>query len=139
MDNPVLCDPSIYPNNEVLASHLKRAKASFDALFAYNHEKYPEFEERWRYYNDGKSWLMNVSRKKKTLFWLSIMDGSFRTTFYLNAKAAPCVGSLSIPKPLKAEFKKTAEKTFRGLTVVVKAKKDLETYKEILHLKMATM
>ncbi len=139
MDKPVLSDPSLFPTDEILFSHLGRAKPSFVSLFEYNHARFPEFVERWKYYNDGKSWLMNVSTKKKTLFWLSVNDGYFRTTFYLNAKAAQRVASIKIPEELKTKFEETAGQKFRGITVVVKAKKDVETYKELLSLKLATI
>ncbi len=139
METPVLSDPEIFPTDEVLTEHLGRAKASFDSLFDYNHTTFPEFEERWKYYNDGKSWLMNVSRKKKTLFWLSVKNRSFRTTFYLNPRGAECVSGTKIPKELKAQFKATEGKKFRGITVAITAKKDVEIYKELLKLKMATM
>ncbi len=139
MDKPVLSDPAIFPTEEVLFSHLGKAKPSYVLLFQFNHEKFPEFVERWKYYNDGKSWLLNVSRKKKTLFWLSVKDGYFRTTFYLNAKAAQLVPGSKIPKELKGKFEETAGQTFRGITVPIKTKKDVEVYKELLALKMATI
>jgi len=139
MDQPVLSDPAVYPTEEVLSSHLRKAKASFVSLFAYNHANFPDFEERWKYYNDGKSWLMNVSRKKKTIFWLSIRNGWFRTTFYLNSKGAECVPGARIPKGLKTKFRESAGKKIRGITVEIKAKADVEIYKELLALKMATM
>jgi len=139
MKKPVLSDPAIYPTDEVLSSHLRKAKPSFALLFRYNHENFPEFVERWKYYNDGKSWLLNVSRKKKTLFWLSVNDGAFRTTFYLNSRAALSVPGSKIPKELKDQFRESEGKTFRGITVVLRTKKDVEVYKELLALKLATM
>ncbi len=139
METPVLSDPDVFPTDQVLSAHLRKARASFVSLFDYNHKTFPEFEERWRFYNDGKSWLMNVSRKKKTLFWLAVMDGAFRTTFYLNPRAADCVPASKIPKELKARFKETEGKKFRGITVVITKKKDVEIYKELLTLKMATL
>jgi hypothetical protein len=139
MDNPVLSDPSIFPTDEVLSSHLGKAKVSFALLFQFNHTNFPEFIERWKYYNDGKSWLLNVSRKKKTLFWLSVRTGAFRTTFYLNARAAQLVPDSKIPKELKDLFKESEGKAFRGLTVSIKTRKDVEVYKEVLALKLATM
>lgn len=139
MDKPVLSDPSIFPTEEVLFSHLGKAKPSYVLLFQFNHESFPEFVERWKYYNDGKSWLLNVSRKKKTLFWLSVKDGSFRTTFYLNAKAAQLVPGSKIAKELKDQFEETAGQTFRWITVPIRTKKDVEAYKELLALKMATI
>ncbi len=139
MDKPVLSDPAIFPTDQVLSSHLRKALPSFALLFQFNHANFPEFVERWQYYKDGKSWLLNVSRKKKTLFWLSVKDGSFRTTFYLNAKAAQLVPGSKIPKVLQDQFKESEGKTFRGITVVIKTRKDVEVYKEVLALKMATM
>jgi hypothetical protein len=139
VDKPVLSDPAIFPTEEVLFSHLGKAKPSFSLLFQFNHTNFPDFVERWKYYNDGKSWLLNVSRKKKTLFWLSVKDGSFRTTFYLNAKAAQRVPVSKIPQELKNQFKESEGKTFRGITVVIKTKKDVEVYKELLAIKMTTM
>jgi hypothetical protein len=139
MDKPVLSNPAIFPTDEVISTHLGKAMSSFALLFQHNHTNFPEFVERWKYYNDGKSWLLNVSRKKKTLFWLSVKDGSFRTTFYLNAKAAQLVPDSRIPQKFKDQFKESEGKKFRGITVVIKTKKDVEVYQKMLALKMATM
>jgi hypothetical protein len=139
MEKPVLSDPAILPTDEVLSLHLGKAMPSFAFLFQFNHTNFPEFVERWKYYNDGKSWLLNVSRKKKTLFWLSVTNGSFRTTFYLNKKAAQLVPDSKIPKELKDRFRESEGKKFRGITVWIKSRKDVEVYKEMLALKMATM
>ena len=139
MDKPVLSDPAIFPSDEVLSAHLGRAKPSFDTLFEFNHNKFPEFVERWNYYMDGKRWLLNVSRKKKTLFWLSVKDRAFTTTFYLNAKAARLVPESNISQKLKDQFKESEGKKFRGITVIIKTKKDVEAYEKLLALKMATM
>lgn len=40
----------------------------------------------WRYYNDGKAWLGKVTHKKKTILWLSVWDGFFKTGFYFTEK-----------------------------------------------------
>ncbi len=139
MEKPVLSDPAVFPTDEILSMHLGKAMTPYASLFKFNHASFPDLVERWKYYNDGKSWLLNVSRKKKTLFWLSVKDKCFRTTFYLNPKASQLVPGSRIPKELKDQFKATEGKKFRGLTVVIKAKKDVEVYKELLALKMATM
>ena len=137
MQKPVLVDPKIYPTDDVIFSHLGKARASFISLFEYNHSSYPDFVENWRYYNDGKSWLLNVSRKKKTMFWLSVRDHFFRTTFYLNARAEQSVIDSRIPKDLKNQFLESSGKKIRGISLVIKTKKDIELYKELLSIKMA--
>ena len=139
MEKPVLCDPEIYPTLEVLSSHLGKASASFAFLFDYNHTNFPEFTENWKYYNDGKSWLLNVSRKKKTVFWLSVSDGLFRTGFYLGAKAEQAVLDSKIPKGYKDQFMQSAGKKFRGISAIIKTKKDVDVYKILLALKMSYM
>jgi hypothetical protein len=137
MESPVLSDPKTYPTEEVLFSHLGKAKEAFTSLFEFNHSDHPDFVEKWRYYNDGKSWLLNVSRKGKTIFWLSILDGSFRVSFYLNSKFERDIVESKIPKALKDQYLKESGKKFRAITVVIKAKKDIDIYKELLSIKMA--
>ena len=65
--------------------------------------EHPGFTQEWRYYNDGKSWLMKVQRKKNTVFWLAILEGSFRTTFYIHEKAKPMVEGSTISDELKQQ------------------------------------
>ena len=136
MQTMVLSDPNIFPTEEVLTSHLGRAAAAYTSLFEFNHSNHPDFVERWRYYNDGKSWLLNVSRKKATLFWLSVSDGSFRTSFYLGSKFEKQVMSSKIPKELKDGYLKESGKKLRAISVVIRTKKDVDTYKELLSIKM---
>ncbi len=139
MDKPVLSDPVIFPTDEVLASHLGKAMSAFVLLFQLNRTNFPEFVERWKYYNDGKQWLLNVSRKKKTVFWLSVKDGSFRTSFYLNGKAAQLVPGSNIPQKLKDQFKESEGQKFRPITVEIKTRKDVEVYRKMLALKIAAL
>ena len=139
MDKPVLSDPDVFPSEEVLSSHLGKANASFISFSEYNHTAHPDFVGKWKYYNDGKRWLFNVSRKKKTVFWLSVGDDFFRTTFYMSSKAEQDIVKSKIPAALKKQYLETAGKKFRPITVVVKAKKDIEAYKELLEIKLSNL
>lgn len=136
MDKPVLGDPAVYPSDEVLASSLGRSKAAYDALFERARAGLPDLEAGWKYYNDGKSWLLKASRKKKTLFWLSAREGSFRTTFYLGAGAGEALLGSALPEGLKEQFRQSAGKKFHGVTVELKAKKDLAAFEGLLALKL---
>lgn len=138
MDKRALGDPEILPSEEVIAGHLGRANAAYLAMLEHNRSAYPDSEERWKYYNDGKSWLFNLSRKKKTLLWLSVEDGFFRATFYLNAAGGEALLGSALPDELKEQFGAAEGKKIRGVTVHVKAKKDLEAYKELLAIKAAS-
>lgn len=138
MDAPILGDKSQFPTDEVIFSHLGKAKPLWVALFRYLDEEHPDFTREWRYYNDGKRWLMKAQHKKKTVFWLSVIEGSFRTTFYIHEKAKKTVEDSTISEELKDQFRtgKSYGK-IRGLTVVFKVKKDVEFAKELIGIKLS--
>jgi len=67
MDQPILSDKTQFPTEEIIYSHLGKAKNIWISFFEYLHENHPDTSSEWRYYNDGKSWLMKVTRKKKRI------------------------------------------------------------------------
>ena len=138
MDTPILSDKSQFPTDEVIFSHIGTAKALWLSLFQYLDQGHPDFTREWRYYNDGKSWLMKVQHRKKTVFWLSILKGSFRTTFYIHESAMKIVQGSTISEELKEQFR--TGKNFgrlRGVTVVYRNKKDVEFAKELMGIKLS--
>jgi hypothetical protein len=94
--------------------------------------------QEWRYYNDGKSWLMKVQHKKKTVFWLSIQKDSFRTTFYIHEKAKKIIEDSKLSEELKDQYLKGKNYgKIRGITVVYKNKKEIEFAKELIGIKIS--
>ena len=138
MEPPVLTDKDEFPSEEVIASHLGRRMALWNALFQFIHAEHADFEERWRYYNDGKSWLLNVSRKKKTVFWLSVIRGTFRITAYFTDKAAESIAASPLSAELKERFVAAgAMGKLRGITITFRKKSDVEDAKILIALKLA--
>ena len=138
MDAPILSDESQFPTDKIVFSHIGKSKTLWAALFQYLDQEHPDFTREWRYYNDGKSWLMKVQHKKKTVFWLSILKGSFRTTFYVHEKAKKTVEESSISKELKDQFRNgKSYGKIRGITVVYKRKKDIDYAKELIGIKLS--
>ena len=138
MEPPVLTDKDEFPSEEVIASHLGRRMALWNALFQFIHAEHADFEERWRYYNDGKSWLLNISRKKKTVFWLSVIRGTFRITAYFTDKAAESIAASALSAELKERFVAArAMGKLRGITITFKKKSDVEDAKILIALKLA--
>ncbi len=138
MDNPILSDKSQFPTDKIIFSHIGKAKPLWVSLFRYIAEAHPDFTQEWRYYNDGKSWLMKVQHKKKTVFWLSVIKDSFRTTFYIHEKAKKIVEDSKISEELKDQYrtgKGYGQMRIRGITVVYKNKKDVEFAKELIGIK----
>lgn len=138
MDTPILGDKSQFPTDKVIFSHLGKAKPLWTALFQFLDKEHAGFAREWRYYNDGKSWLMKIQHKKKTVFWLSVLEGSFRTTFYLHEKAGKLVEESKLSEKLKEQFRSgKSYGKIRGVTVVYKNKKDVESAKELITIKLS--
>ncbi len=138
MDQPILGDKSVFPTQEVIFSHIGKSKTLWESLFENIHTNHPDIAEEWRYYNDGKSWLLKVTRKKKTMFWLSLLKNSFRTTFYFTDKAKNLIAKSGISSALKDQFIKGKKYgAIRGLTIVYKSKKDVKDAQEVLEIKLS--
>jgi len=136
MEQQVLTDKNQFPTEEIIFSHIGKSKILWQSVFEYIHKNHPDFSEQWRYYNDGKSWLLKVTRKSKTIFWLSVIKGSFRMTFYFTDKAEQAVTNSAVSDELKEQFK--SGKRFGkicGITIIFKNKKDVEYAKSLIAIK----
>lgn len=137
METKLLTDSREYPTEEIIFSHIGRSKSLWNSLFAILKSDYPQLAAEWRYYNDGKSWLMKAAVKSKTIFWLSIVKGSFRTTFYFGDKAEEYILRSSISPDLKKQFKDGKKfGKIRGITILFKTKKEIDNAIELINLKL---
>jgi len=78
----LLKDPEIFPSKEVLKDILGEAYSVLEELETRLTQNEFALTFNWHYYKDSSGWLCKVSHKKKTVFWLSIWDGFFKTTFF---------------------------------------------------------
>jgi hypothetical protein len=137
MEIPILINKDIFPTDEVIFSHLGKSKFLWQSIFEYIHENYNDFLEQWKYYNDGKSWLLKVSKKSKTIFWVSILKDSFRMTFYFTDRAEQDIMNSPISDDLKEHFKNGKRyNKIRGLTIVFRYKRDIEYAKSLIRIKL---
>jgi hypothetical protein len=137
MDTPVLTDKGQFPTDAVVTSHLGKSKALWVAFFDHLHAVHADVLEEWRYYADGKSWLLKLTRKSKTVCWISVVEGAFRITFYFTDKAAPAIAASAIAAALKEQFTTgQAYGKVRGLTIVPKRARDIDDAKALIALKL---
>ena len=137
VEKPILNDPDQYPTEEVIYSSIGQRKALWISFFDTLHEHHPDFSEEWRYYNDGKNWLMKVTLKSKTIFWISVRKNAFRITFYFSDKAEELINQSDIPDDLKEEFKNGKRYgKIRGLTFVFRKKKDIEYANSLIAVRL---
>jgi hypothetical protein len=136
MELPCLKDKDEYPDDEVLIRYLGEVKKVWDIFIDLIKENYPSYSTEWRYYNDGKSWLFKITKKKKTICWVSVYNKMFKTTFYLNDRAENFVRQSKLDQEYKDQFiqgKRYGK--IRGLTVAIREPGDLETTKLLIEIK----
>jgi hypothetical protein len=137
MEQPVLSDANQFPSEDIIFSHIEKTKALWISLFEHIHAHHPDFAEEWRYYRDGKSWLLKVTQKKKTIFWLSIVKGAFRTTFYFTDKAEEALMSSDLSDEIKEQFKSGKRfNKIKGVTIIHARKKNIEEAKILIGIKI---
>jgi hypothetical protein len=136
MDKPCLNDKNEYPSDAVLSRCLGKAKNTWDAFIAFLNESYPSFSGEWRYYNDGKSWLCKITKKKKTICWVSIWPKMFKTAFYFPDRAEDLIKISKLKREYIDQFingKRYGK--IRGVTVAVKKSADLNATKTLIEIK----
>lgn len=137
MNEPLLADKEQFPTDEMIFSHIGASRIHWEALFGHVHSKYPEFVGEWRYYKDGKSWLLKTIKKSKTIFWLSVIRGSFKVTFYFGDKAEPVILASMLPASLKTSFQNGKRfGKIRAITVQVENGDDVDNVKSLIEIKL---
>jgi hypothetical protein len=104
VEGQLLRERDVLPAAEVLEDALGGSYSVFNELVGIITK--PDFglALQWNYYNDGKAWLCKVSYKNKTVFWLSVWDGFFKTGFYFTEKNSSGVLKLDIQEKIKEDF-----------------------------------
>lgn len=136
MEQLVLINQNESPTEEIIFSFIGKTKSHWITIFDHIHKQYPEFIEEWRYYKDGKSWLLKVQRKSKTICWVSVLKGKFKMTFYFTDRAKSAIVESSISEQLKQQFiEGKYYNKIRGLTITFNKKEDVEFAKTLLEIK----
>jgi len=99
----------------------------------------PSVTPVWRYYNDGKQWLFRLLQKKETIFWCSLVDDTFRITFYFTDKFEPAILNSPLPEEVITGF--VTSKRFgklRAITIRMEKARDIESIKLLTAIKLLT-
>ncbi len=136
MEPSPLCDPKIYPNDNVLKGTLGAAMPAWEAFTGLLKSDYPLIKPEWRYYNDGKSWLFKVVMKKSTVCWVKVLEKHFRIGFYFGSKASGLIEKSTLDARLKKQYRESEGKQFRPISIEVKKKSDVKSIKELIELKL---
>ena len=103
-------------------------------------ENFRDSSGEWNYYNDGKRWLFKMIRKKKTIFWIGILEDTFRVTFYFGDKAEPIIEQSDLPESIKTNFKNAKRfNTTRGISIDMTNKDDVINAIKLIELRLKTI
>ena len=136
MDKPCLNDKNEYPDDKVLSRHLGDVKITWDAFNDILKQQYPSITGEWRYYNDGKSWLFKVTKKKKTICWISVHENMYKTAFYFPDRAEELITGSTLGKEYIDQFingKRYGK--IRAVVVETTKSSDLNTVKILIDIK----
>jgi len=135
MEKPCLNDKDVHPNDKLLTRALGKAKSAWDSFTDFLDQTCPAFSREWRYYNDGKSWLYKVTKKKKTICWVAVCPGMFSTTFYFPERAGDLIKKSKLAKKYLDQFANNKYGKTRGITVKIKKPADLAATKKLIEIK----
>ena len=107
METQLLRNQEIFPSKEVLKDVLGKVYDVLEELETRITKSDIALTLDWHYYNDGKSWLGKVCHKKKTVFWLSVWEGCFKTTFFFLERHLESIAALDISEKIKEDFLRT--------------------------------
>ena len=82
METKLLQDTEIFPSREVLQNALDKVYNVLDELESQLTQPEYALTFHWKYYKDGKAWLCKMAHKMKTIFWLSVWEEYFKTSFF---------------------------------------------------------
>jgi len=131
-----LTDRNIYPDENVLQAILGKGYAPFTELLELYDKN--EISYEWRYYNDGKMWLCKVTKKKKTIVWMSAVKGFARATIYFSEKYIDGIYDQELSEATKEKIKGTKNTgKSKGCTFEIKSKKVLVEFNRIMQCELS--
>jgi len=96
MEIRLLTEQETFPSKEVLRDTLGNVYEVFEDLETQLSQNEFALIYDWHYYKDSKGWLCKVCHKKKTIFWLSVWDGFFKTSFFFLERHLEGIADLNI-------------------------------------------
>ena len=132
----VLNDKSVMPNEELVFSIIGDKRILWQKIINYLNDNYNDIIEVWRYYNDGKSWLFRTLKKGKTIFWIRVLEHTFRIAFYFSDKAEPMIDQSDLPESIKNDFRNAKRfNTTRGISIEMADDTDADNAIKLIELK----
>ena len=137
MEKNPLSNESIKPTDELVFSIIGEKELLWKQTMSYLYDNNKDITIAWKYYKDGKSWLFRALKKKKTIFWIRLVDDTFRIAFWFAEKLEPILSQSDLPDKLKIDYGKA--KSFnksRCIYIDMQDSNDYQNVKKLIDLKL---
>lgn len=136
----VLSDKDIQPNEELIATIIGDKQLIWKQMMAYLYDNNKDISEVWKYYNDGKSWLFRSLKKKKTIFWIKVLEDTFRIAFWYPIRLESAIMESNLPDSLKIQYKEAKSfNKMRGIYIDIQDSNDLINIKKLIDFKLTNL
>jgi hypothetical protein len=130
-----LRDDQVFPDETVLRQVLENAFQAYLGLLDIFRRQ--NLSAEWRYYHDGKAWLLKVQKKQKTLVWMSAWKGFISATIYLPLKHLDRFSELDIDDSIKEKVEQSKDiMKSKPCTFEISEVGILDDFEKVLKLKM---
>jgi hypothetical protein len=138
MAESVFEDKADMPDDEALAAALGKTHSLWTKIREHLAKEFDPLRPEWKFYSKKYGWTLKVQHKKRTILYLTPLDGGFRIAFVFGDRAVAAVEESTVPETVKEQLRNARKYVEgRGLRIEVKSAKDVKTVKELIHIKMA--
>ncbi len=138
METTAMNDKTVEPTEEMVFSIIGDRAVFWKGIMAHLYDNHKYISEVWKFYNDGKSWLFRTLQKKKTIFWIQVLDDGFHVSFYFGDKLEPFILESDLPESIKNEFVNAKRyNKIRPISIDIKDSDDFENVKILAEIKLA--
>lgn len=136
----VLNDKQIEPTEALISSIIGNKQLIWKQAMNYLYDNNKDISEVWKYYKDGKSWLFRSLKKKKTIFWISVLEDTFQITFWFPVRLEPKITESDLANSIKTQYinAKTFNNT-RGISINIQDSNDLVNIKGLIDFKLKNL
>jgi len=137
MEASMLYDESFKPDDESLFQIFGETAKHWQAVKKHLKDEFGNYNEEWKFYYKKSGWLLQVTQKKRTLFWLRPFIGYFSITFWFSDKTVAIVEKSDLPEDIINTLKNAKKHQIgRSISIYVKLTEDVENVKKLIGIKI---
>ena len=137
MEPIVLTNKLIKPTDDIVFKIIGDRSALWQQIMGYLKNNYSDTIEEWKFYNDGKSWLSRTIKKEKTIFWIGVLENTFRVTFWFGDKAALIIEQSRLSDSIKLDFEKAKRyNKIRPISIRIDHDEDVDNVIKLIDIKI---